>query len=297
MNHDYAWKKGIQHCKDYIAVYGDLKCGCKYVADDGYHLGQWISKQRHYYKVGTLKPSQVDQLSQLGVLDSKFSDSWINGCKHAEEYISYTDNHEIPIEYCCADGFKLGAWVSYARRCMRNSDIRTLTDMQRKMFFDLGIIIDKQEYAWHIGFKHAEEFWYAHHNLYVPAKFVCEDGYRLGAWIAKQRKHVRCIDEKPIKSQKSILEHVVKLNEIGMLWSAEEIKWYRDFSAAVNLYNANGYISIYKAKNHYRMEQLSNWIKMTKECITGNSDKFSHLIQLYDKDLKTILGGRLCSIH
>lgn len=48
------WDRGVKHCKDYIAAHGDLLCNCKYVADDGYNLGQWISRKRHAYKLGQL---------------------------------------------------------------------------------------------------------------------------------------------------------------------------------------------------------------------------------------------------
>lgn len=288
------WDRGIKHCEDYVITHGDLLCNCRYVADDGYNLGQWISRKRHAYKSGQLTDSEIAQLTRLGVLHLKSERSWEDGCKHAAEYIMSTGNYDVPFEYCCADGFRLGVWVSYARNCLRNPGQRKLTDSQRIMFLNLGIPINKHEDSWHTGFKHAEVFWHLHQHLNVPAKFVCEDGYRLGAWIRRQRNNFRYANEKPEITRKMILQHSIKLNRIGMLWTTDEILWCRNFFAALDLYNAHGYFSIYDAKNDYQMSQLREWAKMTRNYLSGKSDKFTKLIKLYDEKIKMLFGGKVC---
>lgn len=152
------WDRGVKHCEDYIAAHGDLLCNCKYVADDGYNLGQWISRKRHAYKLGQLTDSEIAQLTRLGVLHRKSERSWETGCKHAAEYIMSTGNYDVPFEYCCADGFRLGVWVSYARNCLRNPGQRELSDSQRITFLSLGIPLNKHEDSWLTGFEHAEVF-------------------------------------------------------------------------------------------------------------------------------------------
>lgn len=134
------WDRGVKHCEDYIAAHGDLLCNCKYVADDGYNLGQWISRKRHAYKLGQLTDSEIAQLTRLGVLHRKSERSLETGCKHAAEYIMSTGNYDVPFEYCCADGFRLGVWVSYARNCLRNPGQRELSDSQRITFLSLHLI-------------------------------------------------------------------------------------------------------------------------------------------------------------
>ena len=66
------------------------------------------------------------------------------------------------------------------------------------------------------------------------------------------------------------------------------------FFAALDLYNAHGYFSIYDAKNDYQMSQLREWAKMTKNYLSGKSDKFTKLIKLYDENLKMLFGGKVC---
>lgn len=167
------WDRGVKHCEDYIAAHGDLFCNCMYVADDGYNLGQWISRKRHAYKSGQLTDSEIAQLTRLGVLHLKSERSWEDGCKHAAEYIMSTGNYDVPFEYCCEDGFRLGAWVSYARNCLRNPSQRKLTDSQRTMFLNLGIPINKYEDSWFTGFEHAEVFGiYISISMYQLSLFV-----------------------------------------------------------------------------------------------------------------------------
>lgn len=167
------WDRGVKHCEDYIAAHGDLLCNCKYVADDGYNLGQWISRKRHAYKLGQLTDSEIAQLTRLGVLHRKSERSWETGCKHAAEYIMSTGNYDVPFEYCCEDGFRLGAWVSYARNYLRNPSQRKLTDSQRTMFLNLGIPINKYEDSWFTGFEHAEVFGiYISISMYQLSLFV-----------------------------------------------------------------------------------------------------------------------------
>ena len=288
------WDRGVKHCEDYIAAHGDLLCNCKYVADDGYNLGQWISRKRHAYKLGQLTDSEIAQLTRLGVLHRKSERSWETGCKHAAEYIMSTGNYDVPFEYCCADGFRLGVWVSYARNCLRNPGQRELSDSQRITFLSLGISLNKHEDSWLTGFEHAEVFWHLHQHLNVPAKFVCEDGYRLGAWIKRQRNNFRYANEKPEITRKMILQHSIKLNRIGMLWTTNEIQWCRNFFTALDLYSTHGYFSVYDAKSGYQMSQLREWAKMTKNCLSGKSDKFTKLIKLYDENLKMLFGGKVC---
>ena len=36
----------------------------------------------------------------------------------------------------------------------------------------------------------------------------------------------------------------------------------------------------YNAKNDYQMSQLREWAKMTRNCLSGKSDKFTKLIKL-----------------
>lgn len=288
------WDRGIKHCEGYIITHGDLLCNCRYVADDGYNLGQWISRKRHAYKSGQLTDSEIAQLTRLGVLHLKSERSWEDGCKHAAEYIMSTGNYDVPFEYCCADGFRLGVWVSYARNCLRNPGQRKLTDSQRIMFLNLGIPINKYEDSWFTGFEHAEVFWYSHHHLNVPTNFICEDGYRLGAWIARQRNNLRYADEKQAMTRKMILQHSSKLNKIGMLWTTDDIQWCRNFFIAMGLYNTYEHLSIYDAKNDYQMSQFRNWKEMTRDCLSGRSDKFKQLVKLYNEDLKLLFGGKVC---
>ena len=42
------------------------------------------------------------------------------------------------------------------------------------------------------------------------------------------------------------------------------------------------------------MSQLREWAKMTRNCLSGKSDKFTKLIKLYDGKIKMLFGGKVC---
>ena len=59
-------------------------------------------------------------------------------------------------------------------------------------------------------------------------KYVCDDGYRLGNWIANQRQNYR----KPTKYHSVTPEQVKHLESIGMVWNPAEEKWREGYEHA-----------------------------------------------------------------
>ena len=45
------------------------------------------------------------------------------------------------------------------------------------------------EDSWENGFTHAEQYFREHGDLNAGLGYVCEDGYRLGIWLANQRHY------------------------------------------------------------------------------------------------------------
>lgn len=83
------------------------------------------------------------------------------------------------------------------------------------------------EIIWSQKYEKAKEYYEKNGDLLVPAKYICEDGIRLGAWIANQRlayKNRSIPKEKRKNSLTPLTDEQIKLlEEIGMVWSVHRV--------------------------------------------------------------------------
>ena len=73
---EIAWQHGFEVAKKYHDTYGNLMVAGKYVAPDGYPLGQWILKTRQQKLNGRLKEERIAQLDEIGMVWSVFDAKW-----------------------------------------------------------------------------------------------------------------------------------------------------------------------------------------------------------------------------
>lgn len=104
------WENGIAHANEYYAKHGNLKIPQKYVCDDGYNLGTWLSTIRKKYKSGKLELKHILQLEAMNIVWDSNQVSWNTGYAHAKEYFETHGNLDINTIYVCEDGYKLGQW-------------------------------------------------------------------------------------------------------------------------------------------------------------------------------------------
>lgn len=73
--------------------------------------------------------------------------------------------------------------------------------------------IPLKEKQWNKNYEQAKAYYLQHNNLDVKAKYVCDDGVKLGNWIRTQRVSYKNDDLTP--------ERHKLLEEIGMIWSSK----------------------------------------------------------------------------
>jgi len=66
--HDANYRSGVNHLRSYAAAQGHINVPTRYVSDDGFRLGGWVSNRRHESKVGRLSSAKIAELSALGMV-------------------------------------------------------------------------------------------------------------------------------------------------------------------------------------------------------------------------------------
>lgn len=198
------WMSYYEQAKRFYEENGHLTIPHDYVADD-LKLGVWISSQRESYQIGRLSDEQIKLLNDIGMSWDRFESKWETGFSYAKRYVEeYGDINKIPQDFCY-DDFKLNVWLR-AQRARRR--IGKLSDERAKKLESIGFVWDKSEAFWKTGYDHALAYLQEHGSLKMPAKYECDDGFKLHGWIVNQKTRLKKGTLPP--------EKVEKLKELGL---------------------------------------------------------------------------------
>lgn len=109
------WNRGYEALKTYIEQNGDADVNAKYVTEDDYPLGKWVSNLRSKYKRGELIPEQIESLEQIGMIWDKHSNKWETNYNAAKEYYASHGDLRVPHNYRTENGVGLGVWITNQR--------------------------------------------------------------------------------------------------------------------------------------------------------------------------------------
>lgn len=194
---DYKWDEAVRELQKYHDKYGNLDIKARYVTEDGWALGKWVSnlriKVKKYGLEQTLTEEQQSQLEALGMIWDKSKENWDRYFEAAETYYRANGNLDVPVKYVTEDGIPLGRWLSSLRHQLLVRDRQSaLSDEQRKQLRSIGLRDEsKPEQQWNMKYDLARAYYEEHGNLNVPAAYAV-DGVKLGRWIANiraKRKH------------------------------------------------------------------------------------------------------------
>lgn len=208
-----------------------------------------------------------DSKRLFDILESNLSSTWETYFRAAKAYYNEHGNLQVPKRYITKEGLTLGVWLQTQRRVKRGTVGGILTDAQVRRLDSIGMIWDDvRSLQWEHGFEHAKAYYEAHGDLDVKAQYVCEDGYRLGSWIANNRTwHTN-------NSCANVLteERTKRLEDIGMIWHKNNAVWERYYNAAVEYYEAYGHLSVPAAYVDANGLKLGEWINRQKQIRNGN---------------------------
>ena len=247
-----SWEMRYALVKAFHAEYGHLNIPPQYKAS-GVWISKWLNEQRQIY-IGNrpgkqLTEDQIRRLEALGMTwenrrEAQKEAAWQRQYAEAKRY--YLEHGDLTFQAtdAGANGKRLKTWLSRQQTLQAEGK---LSREQVALLEALGVQWSKED-PWEIGYRHAEAYYRSNGNLLVPGRFLCEDGYRLGNWIASQRSRygvprdsvTRGGSEDEPGAEADGLRQVggpdaqrrQRLDAIGMEWSLREAQWQEGFRHA-----------------------------------------------------------------
>lgn len=177
------WETGYARLLAYVERHGDARVLQSYQVD-GFQLGPWVATQRTNRVKGTLDADRERRLQALPgwTWDGRI-DRWEEFFSKLLDYVGYHRHARVPYLYK-VDGYQLGAWVATQRAKYVSGTIDA--DRRRRLDTLPGWSWSARNDQWEEGFGHLLDYVERHGDPQVPPTFEF-DGFRLGAWVAKQR--------------------------------------------------------------------------------------------------------------
>ena len=185
----FKFDEGLRHAKQYYAENGNLNVKAKYICEDGFGLGTWLNLKRRQYVKGALGEENIAALNSIGMLWNPTEDLWMQMYAEAMRYYLAHGDLNVSRDYTTPDGRGLCRWLDKQKLDHQNGKLS-------KEHYDkltlIGMIWDnKFDTKWENGLKHLQEYVRSHGDANVTAGYVCEDGFALGQWVARQKKMLK----------------------------------------------------------------------------------------------------------
>jgi superfamily II DNA or RNA helicase len=215
------WEDGFRHLEEYVAQFRDTLVQRDFQSRDGYKLGQWVTTQRSRYTRGKLEPERQVRLENLPRWTwNPLEAGWDEGFDNLLAYIEAQGDSLVPFTFQTDSGLQLGAWVTNQRVAFGKGDLRD--DRRRKLENLPG-------WTWHVkremfeeGLRHLLDYVERVGDCLVPIRYHCADGYRLGQWVAAQRRGYQSGELSDDRRKR--LEGVP-----GWVWGAHDARWEEGF--------------------------------------------------------------------
>jgi superfamily II DNA or RNA helicase/uncharacterized protein YjiS (DUF1127 family) len=180
--------EGIQKLIEFQNSHQHLNPPSKYIADDGFRLGAWVSQKRIRYKKGKLSQESINALEEIKGwtwTNENSDDTWNTKYELAKTFSQINGHCQFP--RTVLEGINLGLWARAQRQRYHNS---SLTDEQIK---DLEVLSgwtwrsfdDRWESKYLAAKNYSKEFG----HCMFSRKLV--EGYDLKIWGQNQRKRYR----------------------------------------------------------------------------------------------------------
>ena len=227
------WQRGIAAASAYHREHGDLRVSARFVTEDGFPLGTWITVRRSRHSQGTLSPERVAALDALDMIWEPYEDEWGRGLSAARGYRDAHGHIRVPTSFVTDSGFPLGSWISNRRTDRRANKLAP----DRVAALDaLGMIWDARDDQWQRGIAAARAYREERGDLLVPVSFVRDDGFKLGSWIFTRRLERR---------QGALSEaRIAALDALDMNWDPVTDGWRQGLVAAESYRAEHGHLRV-----------------------------------------------------
>ncbi|MEW4414083.1 helicase associated domain-containing protein [Clostridium sp. AN503] len=135
------WEAMFEVAENYYREYGNLWVSPAYISPKGEYLGSWISHQRRRTcgkdRGRKLTAEQKKRLDGIGMVWNPFEAKWMNKYLLAKAFYLANGHLNIPSNFVCGDGTKLGMWLSSQRQAARGNPNYRMTPERRQMLDDI----------------------------------------------------------------------------------------------------------------------------------------------------------------
>ena len=177
-----SWNFWFGLMETFAARNGHSSPPALHVTPEGYRIGNWVSFQR--VKRENMPPERRRRLETLPSWswDAR-ADKWEEGFGYLKDFVDCTQHAKPPHSHKTAEGFRLGQWVAAQRKNERSLSPERRVRLQELAGWTWEALLDK----WEKGFRFLEEFSNNEGHTKVVQGYKTLDGFRLGAWVSKQR--------------------------------------------------------------------------------------------------------------
>eukprot|EP00438_Fugacium_kawagutii_P002181 Skav228815 [mRNA] locus=scaffold359:323640:330797:+ [translate_table: standard] len=209
-----VWKIHIRQLAAYLTKHGDCLVPQNYTCADGFRLGAWVSVQRFARAKGKLAEDRITELEKLGFVWDVDEFAWDSAMGRLKEYKAEYSDAMVPRAYTCADGFRLGFWVSAQRKARAKGKLGTerITELDK-----LGFAWDAKQFVWDSMVERLQAYKAKYSDALVPVNYISADGFKLGFWVSNQRQ---------ARAQGRLAEErITELEKLGFVWDVIDFAW------------------------------------------------------------------------
>ena len=218
--------------------------------------------------------SVVDEVRDCMELFDKLGEalgaSWDAMYGAAKEYAEENGDLDVPRRYVTKEGYTLGTWIM-TQRLVNEGKVRgILTNEQKNKLDEIGMRCESSKDAsFERYFSAAKKYFREHGNLMVNVKDGIYEGVNLASWISNLRTYYKS----GVRTSYLTPERIQALEKIGMVWSAVDFLWERNYDAAVRFYEANGHLDVPASYVDSEGIRLGAWIYSVRGSQNDNSKR------------------------
>ena len=260
------WGEKLALFLNYVRNTGSARVPPGFTTDEGFALGLWARDQVINQESLSQDKRRLLESSCHDWSWSLLDDDWIDGFKHLQEYVKKTGAARPYRTYKTPSGFGLGQWVSDQRKNKDalSAERQKLLESCKEWSWDR--FIDQ----WDSALARLQEYITKNGTARVPKRFINEDGFALGLWIANQRTFK---DGLPAERRKRL--------ESCKDWSWNSLvdQWSEAFRTLQQYVKANGSAMVpQRFKTHDRFP-LGQWVRTQRKMKESLSTERRELLE------------------
>ncbi|MGN0425405.1 MAG: Helicase associated domain protein [Acetatifactor sp.] len=248
---------------DMVDNFDSLKCIDSFL--EAYHKADKGQKSDRTKKTYTFR--LVDEARESRELFEKLNralaSSWEVCYQEAKHYYEIHGNLKIPKYYITESGISLGSWLITQRRVRAGAVPGKLTEEQISELDHLGMEWENRiGKAWETGYQQLVAYFEVHGHVDVPGRYVTEDGYPLGKFVANQRLAAKADSEFAGSSLRPLSpDRRKKLQDLGFIWNKANESFGRYYEAATVFYRQEGHLNVPAKYTTPEGLRLGEWLR------------------------------------